>query len=190
MIIRKLLLPMLTAAALVSSATISHASVADRLTPTPQNPCPSGSLSASIASGPMEISSSDAAPTLNIRLMCYNWTTKKLAPIEAGQEINVEVLGVWATSEAALWDETLRNENTSWPYNSDTAKPSYKNFTKAYGQYTMPDEGWNKLKNVGKPDTWGVLYWQTWVCHRNPGDPEPSGCILYKQPELLFIDHT
>ncbi|MEU4223601.1 hypothetical protein AB0F17_04855 [Nonomuraea sp. NPDC026600] len=189
MIIRKVLLPLLTVAAVLSSATVSHASVANRLTPTPEDPCPFGTVHVSIASGPLQMSSSDPAPTLNIRLMCYNSTLRRLTPIPAGQAINLEVLGVWATLEAALGDDTLRNENTSWPYDNATANASYQTFTTASGQYTMPAAGWNKLKNVGKPDTWGVLYWHTMVCHRWPGDTEVSGCIINEPTKLLFIDH-
>ncbi|MEU6742798.1 hypothetical protein [Streptosporangium sandarakinum] len=190
MITRKLLLPLLTAAALVSSsATASHASAVNRLAATPEDPCPSGYWPVATASGPLQMSSNDAPPTLNIRLVCYHPTTKQITPIPAGQEIKQEVLGVWATSEAALSDHTLRNENTSWPYDNDTANASYKPFTKAYGQYTMPEEGWNNLKNTGKPDTWGVLYWKTVVCHRHPGETDPTGCVTYQQPEVLFLDH-
>ncbi|MDQ2588060.1 hypothetical protein [Saccharothrix yanglingensis] len=189
MIVKRILLAVLAAVAVASSATAAHAQEASRLAATPENPCESGYMPVSSASGPLQVTSSDAPPVLNIRLMCYHPTTKRLVPIAAGQAIDLEVLGVWATSEAALNDETLRNASTSWPYDADTARGSYKNFTKSSGQYPMPEEGWNNLKNVGRPDTWGVLYWRTMVCHRHPGQEDPDGCVIHQPTDLLFIDH-
>ena len=153
----------------------------------PTTPCGSKAPVA-LVSGQVELNSNvDAPPTLNVRLVCLESPIRgDVSPIPSDRAIKLEVTAWWATSIAVLNGTEPRTEDNMWPYNLETSEMSFKTFTKASGKYTMPTQGWDRLKLVGRPGPFGILYWIVYVCSKRP--PE-GGCVSYGDPSLLIVDH-
>jgi hypothetical protein len=163
--------------------------------PTPEHPC-GRKLTVVEASGPVQLNSNvDPPPTLSIRLVCCEPTLSGCpgrSPIPAGQEINIKVLGMWATSYAVLVGSEPRTKDNAWPYDLDSFNNGLKIFTSDSGDFTMPADAWQRLKQVGRPGPVGFLYWSAWSCSPDPNDPKaPPSCIITSDPQMiLIVNHT